>query len=109
MIEWSLVQNNEEKLVAEMHRIHLPFQFYHEISHDGKLGKLRWSNLYIHQLDIVLHSFVIADVLDSEYDKRKTKIDNLTKKQMIEECDKLQIDNTGKKVFPFPLIILLFY
>ena len=73
-------------------------RFYHDISHDGKLGKLKWTPVSIHQMDLILSNFQISNVLDGEYDKRKTKIDRLKKKQMIEECQKLGLDHTGNKV-----------
>ena len=73
------------------------YRVFHNISHDGKLGKLKWNTLNIHQMDTVLESFQISNVLMSEYDKRKTKIDNLTKKQIMEELHKLGISEKGKK------------
>ena len=71
---------------------------FHEISHDGKLGKFRWTSLYVYQLDTVLESFQISNVLDSVYDRRMTKIDNLPKNQMIDKCKSLGINHYGNKV-----------
>ena len=67
------------------------------MSIDGKVGKLKWNTLNIHQLDTVLESFKISNVLNSEYDRRKTKIDNLTKQQILDELKNLGINEKGKK------------
>ena len=118
------MQGNEKKIIAEMQRLHLPFRysksfipfricskrlvlkcnhfnlkfrFFHDTSHDGKLGKLKWNTFNIHQLDTVLHSFKISNVLNSEYDRWNTKIDNLTKAQLVKELKKLGISEKGNK------------
>ena len=120
-----MIQGQEQKFIAEMQRLHLPFRynqliykiyiserkhsfvcevylsfpnrFYQEMSIDGKVGKLKWNTLNIHQLDTVLESFKISNVLNSEYDRRKTKIDNLTKQQLLDELKNLGINEKGKK------------
>ena len=74
------------------------YRFYHEVSHDGKIGKLKWSSLHVYQLDTVLESFQIKNVLESVYDRRRSKLDNLRKEQLIKECQSLGLDHTGKKV-----------
>ena len=56
--------------------------------------RLRWSSLNIHQLDTVIAQFRIDHVLDSVYDKRLTRIENLSKKQLVDECKKASVKHT---------------
>ena len=59
--------------------------------------RLRWSTLNVHQLDTVISKFRIHNVLDSVYDKRLRRIENLSKSQLVEECKKVSIKHTGIK------------
>ena len=74
------------------------FKFYTERLEDGSAGKLRWTTLHIHQLDTILELLPLKDILASEFDNRKSNIDQLSKDQLKKECSNLGLDNSGKKV-----------
>ena len=69
-----------------------------ERTHDGKIGKFKWSSLHVYQLDLLLEEFKVKNVLQPVYDRRRSKLDNLCKQQMVDECQKLGLDASGKKV-----------
>ena len=74
------------------------FRFYTERLEDGSPGKLRWTSLHIHQLDTVLELLPLKDILESEFDNRKSNIDQLSKEQLKNECFNLGLNNSGIKV-----------
>ena len=73
-------------------------RFYTERLEDGSAGKLRWTSLHIHQLDTILELLPLREILDPEFDNRKSNIDQLSKEQLKHECAKLGLDMSGKKV-----------
>ena len=60
-------------------------------------SRLRWSTLNVHQLDTVIERFRIENVLEALYDRRLTRIENLSKTQLVEECKKASLKHTGLK------------
>ena len=60
-------------------------------------SRLRWSALNVHQLDTVIERFRIDNVLESVYDNRLSRIENLGKAQLIEECKKCGVKFSGVK------------
>ena len=63
---------------------------------DG-ITKVRWTNLNVHQLDEVFRRLNLSNFLTDVFDKRLTRIEDLGKKQLIEECKRNNLDSSGLK------------
>ena len=73
-------------------------RIYTERGTDGCPGRIRWTTLHIHDLDKVLESSPLKNVLLPQYDNRNSKIDQLSKAQIVRECKNLGLDSSGIKV-----------
>ena len=73
-------------------------RIYTERATDGSPGRIRWTTLHIHDLDKVLETLPLHNILLPVYDNRKSQIDQLSKNQMKRECEELGLSSSGKKV-----------
>ena len=65
---------------------------------DEKYQVERWTTPVIFEIYKIFEDLNIEKVLDNVLDKRKSEINNLSKKQLIDECKKQELPVDGKKV-----------
>ena len=83
---------------------HLSFcllSLYKEQKIDGTNSGVKWSCPNIHDLMTILDKIKVDCILDSIFDKRLTKVEQLPIAQLREECQCLNLDKNGNKVFMY--------
>ena len=78
---------------------------YQEERLDGSHTGVKWRCPNIHDLVNILKKIRIELILDNVFDKRMTKLEDLSFVQLREECDCLNLDKKGKKVHNFDLFM----
>ena len=78
---------------------YLLFRLYKEEKVDGSSSGVKWSCPNIHDLFNILRSVQVDLILQSVFDKRLVKLENLSVLQLKDECSTRNLEKTGKKVF----------
>ena len=73
-------------------------RLYREEKCDGLNSVVKWSTPNIHDLMKILMKIKVDVILDNVVDKRMTKVENLPVIQLRDECEKLDLEKSGKKV-----------
>ena len=72
-------------------------RFFRPDTSTSSRSKMCWSTLNVHQLDTVISMFRIQNVLDTVYDNRLSRIEDLCKAQLIDECKSCSVGYSGTK------------
>ena len=94
MVEWAIIQNNQQKLVEELNKLKISFRFFN----DYDTGKTKWTSLNVQDLDKILEKLQWQEILDEEYDNRLSPVDKLKVNQLKFECQTNGLPTAGKKV-----------
>ena len=73
-------------------------RLYQEEQMDGSSSGVKWRCPNIHDLMEILKKLQIELILDNVFDKRMSKVEDLSVVQLREECVGLSLDKKGKKV-----------
>ena len=74
---------------------HLIFRLYTQERIDGTQSSVKWTCPNIHDLINILERIKIANIVDEEFDKRLTRIQDLTVVQLREECALRNLSTKG--------------
>ena len=77
---------------------------YKEERLDGSNTGVKWKCPNIHDLVNILKKLKLELILDNLFDKRMSKLEDLSVIQLHEECECLNLDKKGKKVRGFESI-----
>ena len=77
--------------------IYEKFSLYREERVDGVNSAVKWTCPNIYQLEKILNNVKVDNILLDVFDKRMSKIEDLTVPQLREECLHRNLSNKGKK------------
>ena len=74
------------------------YSLYKEEKIDGTNSGVKWSCPNIHDLVTILEKLKIELILDNVFDKRLSKLEDLSVAQLKEECQSNNLEKRGTKV-----------
>ena len=78
--------------------IYLYIRLYKEEKIDGTNSGVKWSCPNIHDLMTILDKIQVDLILENVFDKRLSKLENLSVVQLREECQLKNLERKGNKV-----------
>ena len=95
------MQGNTQKFIEEIKRIKVSFRFQTEWNQSDNTPVTKWCSLSINEIEYIFKKLDVRQVLDTEFDARKTRLEELGVAQLHDECRDRGLDNRGKKVCLF--------
>ena len=74
-------------------------RMFKEEKSDGTSAGVKWNCPNIHDLMRILEKVKVDLILDNVFDKRLSKVEDLSVTQLCDECGQLNLERKGKKVF----------